>query len=92
MDQFINSYLCHCLILKAKGLLNSLLLSLGIIHQPLTILYTSTAVIIGLVYSLLPFMILPLYANIEKLDTQFIDAARDLGANSLTIFNALFYR
>ncbi len=72
-------------ILKAKGLLNTVLLSLGIIHQPIAILYTSTAVIIGLVYSLLPFMILPLYANIEKLDTQFIDAARDLGANRLTI-------
>ncbi|MEN9916720.1 MAG: spermidine/putrescine transporter rane protein [Pseudomonadota bacterium] len=73
-------------ILKAKGLLNTVLLTLGIIHQPLTILYTSTAVIIGLVYSLLPFMILPLYANIEKLDTQFIDAARDLGANTVTTF------
>lgn len=73
-------------ILKAKGLLNSLLLWLGIIHQPLTILYTSTAVMIGLVYSLLPFMILPLYANIEKLDIQFIDAARDLGASTVTIF------
>ncbi len=73
-------------ILKAKGLLNTLLLSLGIIHQPLAILYTGSAVIIGLVYSLLPFMILPLYANIEKLDIQWIDAARDLGANTATIF------
>lgn len=73
-------------ILKAKGLLNTVLLALEIIHQPLTILYSSTAVIIGLVYSLLPFMILPLYANIEKLDTQFIDVARDLGANTLTTF------
>lgn len=73
-------------ILKAKGLLNTVLLSLGIIDHPLTILYTSTAVIIGLVYSLLPFMILPLYANIEKLDMQYIDAARDLGANTLTTF------
>jgi spermidine/putrescine transport system permease protein len=73
-------------ILKAKGLLNMVLLSLGIIQQPLSILYTSTAVMIGLVYSLLPFMILPLYANIEKLDIRLIDAARDLGANTLIIF------
>ncbi len=73
-------------ILKAKGLLNTILLSLGIIHQPLSILYTGTAVMIGLVYSLLPFMILPLYANIEKLDIQFIDAARDLGANAVIVF------
>jgi len=73
-------------ILKAKGLLNTVLLSLGLIHQPLAILYTSTAVMIGLVYSLLPFMILPLYANIEKLDIRLIDAARDLGANTTVIF------
>ena len=56
------------IILKTKGLLNALLLYLGIIHHPLQLLYTNTATIIGLVYSLLPFMILPLYANIEKLD------------------------
>ncbi len=78
-------------ILKAKGLLNTVLLTLGIIHQPLSILYTGTAVMIGLVYSLLPFMILPLYANIEKLDIQLIDAARDLGANTILIFMRVIF-
>lgn len=73
-------------ILKTKGILNTALLSLGIIHQPLQVLYTNTAVFIGLVYDLLPFMILPLYANIEKLDHTLIDAARDLGAKRITIF------
>jgi len=73
-------------ILKTKGILNSVLLWLGIIQQPLHLLYTSTAVMIGLVYSLLPFMILPLYANVEKLDMRLIDAARDLGAKKTTIF------
>ncbi len=73
-------------ILKTKGLLNSFLLYLGLIHHPLQLLYTNTAAIIGLVYSLLPFMILPLYANIEKLDSGLIDAARDLGANSWQVF------
>ncbi len=73
-------------ILKTKGLLNSFLLALGIIHTPLQLLYTNTAATIGLVYSLLPFMILPLYANIEKLDTRLLDAARDLGANSWQVF------
>lgn len=73
-------------ILKTKGLLNQLLLFAGIIHQPLQLLYSDTAVFIGLVYDLLPFMILPLYSNIEKLDHTLIDAARDLGANKLTIF------
>lgn len=74
------------IILKTKGILNSVLLTLGIIHTPLQLLYTNTAAIIGLVYALLPFMILPLYANIEKLDHRLIDAAKDLGATSWQIF------
>lgn len=73
-------------ILKTNGILNSFLLWLGIIQQPLHLLYTSTAVMVGLVYSLLPFMVLPLYANIEKLDLRLLDAARDLGANKFIIF------
>ncbi len=73
-------------ILKTKGLLNASLLSLGLIHQPLEILYTNTAVLIGCVYNLLPFMILPLYANIEKLDNNLLDAAQDLGANRYKTF------
>lgn len=73
-------------IIKTQGILNSFLLGIGIIHQPLHILYSGTAVLIGLVYNLLPFMILPLYANIEKLDSQLIDAARDLGANKFRVF------
>lgn len=73
-------------ILKTKGLLNTVLLGLGIIHHPLQILYTNTAVLIGSAYDLLPFMILPLYANIEKFDSQLLEAARDLGANPFTRF------
>lgn len=73
-------------IIKAKGILNSLLMALGIIHQPLAILFTNYAVIIGLVYNLLPFMILPIMTNVERLDERLVDAARDLGANRLTTF------
>lgn len=73
-------------ILKAKGLLNFILLSLGVIHQPLHVLYSYTAVLIGCIYDFLPFMILPLYANIEKLNQEYIEAARDLGANKTTTF------
>ncbi len=73
-------------VLKTKGLLNHILLAIGLIHQPLQLLYTDAAVFIGLVYDLLPFMILPLYSNIEKLDHTLIDAARDLGAKKLIIF------
>ena len=74
------------ILLKANGILNSLLLSLGLIDEPLSILYTETAVFIGLVYTLLPFMILPLYASLQKLDRSFIEAARDLGATSRHVF------
>lgn len=73
-------------ILKTKGVLNGLLLWIGIIEVPFEILYTKTAVIIGMVYTLLPFMILPLYASFEKLDYRYIEAARDLGANGFQLF------
>jgi spermidine/putrescine transport system permease protein len=78
-------------ILKPKGLLNSLLMSLGLTHQPLHFLYTDTAVLIGLVYNLLPFMVLPLLSNIEHLDDRLIDAARDLGANRTTTFIKIIF-
>lgn len=84
-SSLIRSYAIMAII-KTKGILNSFLLWLGLIHQPLHLLYSGTAVLISLVYSLLPFMILPLYANIEKLDTRLLDAARDLGANYLRVF------
>jgi spermidine/putrescine transport system permease protein len=74
-------------LLKVKGILNTLLLSLGVIQQPLQWLYTNTAVLIGLTYDLLPFMILPLYTNFEKLDSQYLHAARDLGASQWQVFS-----
>ncbi|WP_238131820.1 spermidine/putrescine ABC transporter permease PotB [Vibrio cincinnatiensis] len=70
-------------VLGTQGILNKLLLGIGVIDAPLRIMYTETAVMIGLVYILLPFMILPLYSAIEKLDNTYIEAARDLGANKL---------
>ena len=66
-------------ILKPEGLLNQVLLGLGLIAEPLTILNTETAVYIGMVYAYLPFMVLPLYATLEKLDLTLIEAAQDLG-------------
>ena len=74
------------ILLKANGIINSFLLSAGWIDEPLGILYTQTAVFIGLVYTLLPFMILPLYASIQKLDMRLIEASRDLGARGWHIF------
>ena len=73
-------------ILNTNGLLNTLLQSLGLIDEPLELLYTDGAVIAGLVYTLLPFMVLPLYAAIEKLDWRLVEAARDLGARKVRTF------
>ena len=67
-------------ILKSEGLLNSLLLQMGVISVPFDMLYTPGAVILGLVYTFLPFMILPIYTSVEKLDNALVEAAFDLGA------------
>jgi len=67
-------------ILRTEGLLNLILMGSGLLHRPLELLYTQTAVMIGLVYGELPFMILPLYASLEKLDRSLLEAAADLGA------------
>ncbi|XXX77091.1 ABC transporter permease [Sorangium sp. So ce134] len=74
-------------ILKSEGLLNGLLMYLRIISAPLDIMYTPTAVVIGLVYSYLPFMILPIYGSVEKLDNALIEAAFDLGAGPVSAFS-----
>ncbi|MBK1731616.1 ABC transporter permease subunit [Thiococcus pfennigii] len=73
-------------ILKTNGFLNNFLLWLGVIDEPLAILYTQTAVYIGIVYSYLPFMILPLYANLTRLDPTLLEAAADLGCRPLRAF------
>jgi len=73
-------------ILKPEGLLNQLLLSLGVIDTPLVIMNTHTAIFIGIVYSYLPFMILPLYSALEKMDFSLIEAAQDLGCTPTAAF------
>ncbi len=73
-------------ILSNNGLLNSFLLWLGLIDQPLQILNTNLAVYIGVVYSYLPFMILPLYANLVKHDESLLEAASDLGSSTFNSF------
>ena len=74
------------IILRTKGVLNQVLLFLGIVEEPVKILYTYGAVLVGMVYSLLPFMILPVYNSVEKLDWSLVEASRDLGANAITAF------
>lgn len=73
-------------ILSNQGLLNNFLLWVGIIKEPLRIMNTNIAVVIGIVYAYLPFMILPLYANLVKMDTSLIEAASDLGSRKVNTF------
>ena len=73
-------------LLRKDGILNSMLLKLGLIHEPLQLVYNTTGVMIGLIYMLLPFMILPLYSSIEKLDKSLLEACSDLGAKPMTSF------
>ncbi len=73
-------------ILKPEGLLNQFLQGIGLINDPLIILNTHTAIFIGIVYSYLPFMILPLYSALEKMDYSLIEAAQDLGCPPTTAF------
>ncbi len=74
------------IILQAKGPLNNLLRNLGLIDKPLKLLYSYPAVLIGMVYALLPFMILAVYSSVEKMDWSLVEAARDLGASSSKAF------
>jgi spermidine/putrescine transport system permease protein len=76
------------LLLRTNGLIDQALMSAGIISQPLDLLYTDVAVAIGLIYSFLPLMVMPLYAALEKFDFSLVEAAFDLGANRL---KTLFY-
>ena len=74
------------LILKPTGLLNSTLLWTGLISEPLEILYTPAAVVLGMVYVMIPFMFLPLYAAVDNLDRAQVEASLDLGANRVQTF------
>lgn len=73
-------------ILKTDGLINQLLMGLNIINEPLAMMNTSFAVYVGIVYSYLPFMILPLYTNLEKHDLTLLEAAQDLGSSPVRAF------
>ena len=78
-------------ILKDNGPINSFLMNIGLIKEPLTLLYTDGAVLMGMVYNFLPYMILPIYTVILKIDKNYIEAARDLGANTVTTFRKIIF-
>ncbi len=73
-------------LLGPEGTINSLLINMGLASEPLQLLYNEFAVFIGLTYGFLPFMVLPIYATMEKFDFRFIEAAHDLGANNWSAF------
>lgn len=73
-------------ILKREGWLNSALQHLGLIAEPLTLLYTESAVVLGIVYAYLPFMILPIYASLDRVAPEWIEAAEDLGSRPFRTF------
>jgi spermidine/putrescine transport system permease protein len=83
---FIIRIYAWIMILRTEGLLNTFLINLGIIKVPLDILYTPTAVLIGMVYEFLPFMVLPLYTSLEKIENAQLEAAADLGAPPWKVF------
>lgn len=74
------------LILRQTGLANEVLLALGIIAQPLNMIYTDGAIILGMVYIFIPFMFMPIYASVEKLDWRLVQASLDLGAGPIRTF------
>jgi putrescine transport system permease protein len=76
-------------LIRDSGPINSLLLSLGVIHEPIAILYTPTAVLLVMVYSYLPFFVLPMYAVLEKLPGDLLAAASDLGARPAYVFRTV---
>ncbi|MDB5891982.1 MAG: putrescine transporter permease PotH [Polaromonas sp.] len=73
-------------ILADEGMVNNVLLWLGVIHEPLAMLYTDVSMLVGMTYVYCPFMILPLYANLVKMDMRLLEAAHDLGASPWTAF------
>lgn len=73
-------------LLRTEGVINTILTNTGLISAPIEMLYTDGAVLLGMVYDLLPFTVLPIYTSIEKLDGSLLEAARDLGASKVSVF------
>ena len=74
------------IIFRANGVLDKILMALGITEEPLKVLYTYPAVVVGMIYALLPFMIFAVYSSAEKMDWSLVEAARDLGASRIRAF------
>jgi len=78
-------------VLGSKGLINYLLLAMGIVESPIRFLFTEGAIVLGLVNWTLPFMILPIYSSVEKIDNNLIDMSKNLGANDISTFREVTF-
>jgi spermidine/putrescine transport system permease protein len=90
INTLIRTY-CWILILRDEGLANKLLRALGVIADPLTLLYNDGAILLGLVYTFLPFMVLPIYSTLERIDPRLIEAAYDLYASRVAVFRRVIW-
>jgi spermidine/putrescine transport system permease protein len=90
INTLIRTY-CWILILRDGGLANTLLRSTGAISEPLPLLYNDGAILLGMIYTFLPFMVLPIYATLERIDARLIEAAYDLYANRLAVFRRVIW-
>jgi spermidine/putrescine transport system permease protein len=85
MNLLIKNY-AWIVLLRRQGIVNSALMGAGVVDEPLTLLFTTPAVLVGLVHTYLPFMVLPLYVALDRMDWSLVEAARDLGANRWGVF------
>lgn len=90
INTLIRTY-CWILILRDEGLVNGLLRHLGLIGEPLPLLYNDGAILVGLIYTFLPFMVLPIYSVLERIDPRLIEAAYDLYADRLAVFRRVIW-
>jgi len=90
INTLIRTY-CWILILRDEGIANNLLRQLGIIAQPLPLLYHDGSILLGLIYTFLPFMVLPIYSTLERIDPRLIEAAYDLYADRIAVFRRVIW-
>lgn len=89
MNSLIRTY-AWIVLLRKNGIINSGLITLGITDKPLTLMYNNFGIIIGMIYTLLPFMILPVYSAVSKVNNSVVEAAHDLGANKIQVFTKVY--
>lgn len=89
MNSLIRTY-AWIVLLRKNGIINSGLISLGFINKPLTLMYNNFGIIIGMIYTLLPFMILPIYSAVSKVDRSVVEASFDLGASKIQTFMKVY--